>query len=174
MRYEVDYQFKEIIIFCEEANFFLDKYVNEENCRIWGLENHRKILEWWMPPQRGGEDCRDIFFENQASNAVTVKGICCRKIWTSMNCVSNRAVPHVTQLDKQLLNLQENSRNVFMKISFIGLGQEDQFNCWTEKSACHRSNWSNDLRKHLWEFPQNTRILNSYLGGHWAGTIFHC
>ncbi|EFN79402.1 hypothetical protein EAI_09473, partial [Harpegnathos saltator] len=38
--------------FSDEADFHLDGLVNRQNCRIWGSENPRVIVEKQMHPQR--------------------------------------------------------------------------------------------------------------------------
>ncbi|EFN77407.1 hypothetical protein EAI_14538, partial [Harpegnathos saltator] len=52
------------ISFSDEAYFHLGAIVNRQNCRIWGLENPRVIVEKQMHPQR----------ENVAGQAITVNG----------------------------------------------------------------------------------------------------
>lgn len=47
---EVDRNFGAKIIFSDEAHFWLNGYVNKQNCRIWGAENPREILEVEMHP----------------------------------------------------------------------------------------------------------------------------
>lgn len=40
------------VIFSDEAHFHLEGFVNKQNCRIWGSENPRKIVEKPLYPQR--------------------------------------------------------------------------------------------------------------------------
>ena len=36
---------KKIIVFSDEAYFDLGRYVNKQNCRIWGIENPHAYIE---------------------------------------------------------------------------------------------------------------------------------
>lgn len=70
------------IIFSDEAHFHLGGYVNKQNCRIWGEENPRMILEKPMHPQRvtvwcgfwAGGVIGPYFFQNEAGTALSVTG----------------------------------------------------------------------------------------------------
>ncbi|CAK9813004.1 hypothetical protein ANTPLA_LOCUS7629 [Anthophora plagiata] len=52
MEQQVYADFSSKIIFSDEAHFHLDGFVNRQNCRIWGSENPREIVEKQMHPQR--------------------------------------------------------------------------------------------------------------------------
>lgn len=79
---QVDPDFSKKIILSDEAHFHLDGFVNRQNCRIWGSENPRVIVEKQMHPQRVTVWCGfwvggiigPYFFENEAGQAVTVNG----------------------------------------------------------------------------------------------------
>lgn len=79
---QVDADFSNKIIFSDEAHFHLDGFVNRQNCRIWGSENPRVIVEKQMHPQRvtvwcgfwAGGIIGPFFFENAADQAITVNG----------------------------------------------------------------------------------------------------
>lgn len=81
-RQEVDPDFPKKIIFSDEAHFHLDGYVNKQNCRIWGTENPRVIVEKQLYPRRVTVWCGfwyggvigPYFFEDDAENALTVNG----------------------------------------------------------------------------------------------------
>ena len=49
--YENEPEFHRKIIMNDEAYFHLVGYVNEQNCRIWGLENPKMIIEKPLYPQ---------------------------------------------------------------------------------------------------------------------------
>lgn len=74
--------FLQKVIFSDEAHFHLDGYVNGQNCRIWGSENPRELVEVSMHPQRctvwcalwAGGIIGPYFFENDAGRAVSVNG----------------------------------------------------------------------------------------------------
>ncbi|XP_050301230.1 uncharacterized protein LOC126739527 [Anthonomus grandis grandis] len=81
------------IIFSDEAHFHLGGFVNTHNCRIWGLENPRQIVEVKMHPQKvtvwcafwSGGVIGPFFFEDHAENAVTVNGVRYRNIITEFS-----------------------------------------------------------------------------------------
>lgn len=88
---ENDADFRNKIIFSDEAHFHLGGFVNKQNCRIWGHENPRVIHEKPMHPQKATVWCGfhaggvigPYFFENAAGNAVTVNGESYREMITN-------------------------------------------------------------------------------------------
>ena len=70
------------IIFSDEAHFDLGRYVNKQNCRIWGPENLHAYIEKPTHPKRVTVWCEfwsrgiigQFFFENEQGEAVTVNG----------------------------------------------------------------------------------------------------
>ena len=70
------------MIMNDEAHFHLGGYVNEQNCRIWGLKNPKMIIEEPLYPQRATVWCGFLaggiigpyFFLNEAGAAVSVNG----------------------------------------------------------------------------------------------------
>ena len=64
----------------DEAHFQLGGYINKQNCRIWGSENPKIIIEKPLYPQRvtfwcgfcAGGIIGPYFFENEAGAAVSV------------------------------------------------------------------------------------------------------
>ena len=67
------------IIMSDEAHFHLGRYVNKQNCRIWGSENPKKPLYLqrvtvWCSFWAGGI-IGPYFFENEARAAVSVNGL---------------------------------------------------------------------------------------------------
>lgn len=89
-QHQVDPDFSKKIFFSDEAHFQLNGYVNKQNCRIWGSENPRVIIEKSMHPPRvtvwcafwNGGVIGPYFFENVAGNAVTVNGVRYREMVT--------------------------------------------------------------------------------------------
>lgn len=75
-----DNDFFRKIIFSDEAHFHLQGFVNKQNCRIWGAENPRTIVEKNLYPQRvtvwcgiwAGGVIGPYFFENEEGATVTV------------------------------------------------------------------------------------------------------
>ncbi|XP_073831485.1 uncharacterized protein [Musca autumnalis] len=65
-----------------EAHFWLNGYVNKQNCRIWSEENPHKTLETPLHPQKltvwcalwAGGVIGPYFFRNNVGEAVTVNG----------------------------------------------------------------------------------------------------
>lgn len=71
------------LIMSDEAHFHLNGHVNKQNCRIWGSENPRIIVEDQMHPLRCTVWCGitseriigPYFFENDEGVAINVNGI---------------------------------------------------------------------------------------------------
>ena len=95
----------------DKAHFRLGGYFNKQNCRIWGLENPKMIIEKLLYPQRVTVGCGfwtggiigPYFFENGARAAVSVSGLMKFygqnwKIWTWTMFTSNKTVLRATQL----------------------------------------------------------------------------
>ena len=67
----------------DEAHFYLGGYVNKQNCRIWGSENLKMIIEQPLYPQCviaccgfwAGRINGPYFFEIEAEAAVSVNGL---------------------------------------------------------------------------------------------------
>ena len=72
----------DFIIFSDKAHFELGGFVNKQNCRMWGEENPREILQTSMDPRKitvwyglwSGGVIRPYFFENDIGNAITMNG----------------------------------------------------------------------------------------------------
>lgn len=79
---EVDPDFGRKIIFSDEAHFWMNGYVNKQNCRIWSEENPREIYERPLHPTKVTVWCAfwvggiigPYFFQNEQGDAVTVNG----------------------------------------------------------------------------------------------------
>ena len=75
---------KKKIIFSDGAHFDLDRYVNKQNCRIWGTENPHAYLERPTHPKRVRvwygfwSKCiiGQFFFEKERGEVTTVIGPC--------------------------------------------------------------------------------------------------
>ncbi|GFU61205.1 transposable element Tc3 transposase [Trichonephila clavipes] len=74
--------FHKRILFSDEANFWLNGYVNKQNCRIWSEGNpqvyvetplHPEKLTVWFALWAGGIIC-PYFFKNDEGHNVTVNG----------------------------------------------------------------------------------------------------
>lgn len=79
---EVDPLFYRKILFSDEAHFWLNGYVNKQNCRIWSEDNPRQILETPLHPEKCTVWCAlwtggiigPYFFKDGAGRRVTVNG----------------------------------------------------------------------------------------------------
>lgn len=54
---EVDVDFSNIKLFSDEAYFHLTDFFNNQNCRIWAIENLRAIFENPKHPQKVTDRC---------------------------------------------------------------------------------------------------------------------
>ncbi|GFV81958.1 transposable element Tc3 transposase [Trichonephila clavipes] len=108
-------------LFSDEAHFWLNGYVNKQNCRIWSEANpqvyvetalHLEKLTVWCALWAGGI-IGPYFFKNDEGHNVTVNGDRYRAMITnffipelnkndvSRSCGSNKTAQHVTQLVPQ-------------------------------------------------------------------------
>ena len=77
------HEFHQKIIMSDEAHFDFEVYVNKQNCRIWGSENPKLIIEKPLYPQHvtvwcvfwAGGIIGHYFFENEAGAVVKVNGL---------------------------------------------------------------------------------------------------
>lgn len=89
------------IIFSDEANFWLNGYVNKQNCRIWADEQPQAIQELPMHPEKlnvwcglwAGGIIGPFFFKNEANETVTTNGPRYREM------ISNFLIPKIEELD---------------------------------------------------------------------------
>ena len=85
-----DPNFGQKIIFTDEAHFWLNGYVNKQNCRFWDAHNPQMFEEASMHPQRltvwcglwHGGIIGPYFFRNEEGVAVNVNGEQYRKMLT--------------------------------------------------------------------------------------------
>ncbi|GFV46583.1 uncharacterized protein TNCV_3931 [Trichonephila clavipes] len=112
--------FHKRILFNDEVHFWLNGYVNKQNCRIWSEANpqvyvetplHPETLTVWCALWAGGI-IGPYFFKNDEGHNVTVNDDRYRAIITnffipelnnmmSRSCGSNKTAQHVTQLVPQ-------------------------------------------------------------------------
>ncbi|GFY15934.1 hypothetical protein TNCV_1285791 [Trichonephila clavipes] len=63
--------FHKRILFSDEAHFWLNRYVNKQNCRIWSEANPQVYVETPLHPEKlTGKS----FFKNDEGHNVTVNG----------------------------------------------------------------------------------------------------
>lgn len=78
----IDPQFHLKILFSDEAHFWLNGYVNKQNCRIWSDDNPQAIVETPLHPEKvtvwcalwAGGIIGPYVFKNDAGQNVTVNG----------------------------------------------------------------------------------------------------
>lgn len=81
-RLEEDPNFGRKIIFSDEAHFWMNGYVNKQNCRIWDDANPHEVHQVAMHPQKvtvwcgfwAGGVIGPYFFENDVGEAITING----------------------------------------------------------------------------------------------------
>ncbi|GFX56698.1 uncharacterized protein TNCV_494461 [Trichonephila clavipes] len=107
-------------LFSDEAHFWLNGYVNKQNCRIWSEANPQVYVEPLLHPEKltvwcalwAGGIIGPYFFKNDEGHNVTVNGDQYRAMITnfsflngtimmSRSCGSNKTAQHVTQLVPQ-------------------------------------------------------------------------
>ncbi|GFW80928.1 DDE_3 domain-containing protein [Trichonephila clavipes] len=74
--------FHKRILFSDEAHFWLNGYVNKQNCRIWSEANTQVYVETPLHPEKltvwcalwAGKIIGPYFFKNDESHNVTVNG----------------------------------------------------------------------------------------------------
>ncbi|GFW81122.1 hypothetical protein TNCV_4804901 [Trichonephila clavipes] len=109
--------FHKRILFSDEAHFWLNGYVNKQNCRIWSEANPQVYVETPLHPEKLTVCCALLaggpyFFKNDEGHNVTVNGDRYRAMITncfipeltsmmSRSCGSNKTAQHVTQLVPQ-------------------------------------------------------------------------
>ncbi|GFU68321.1 retrovirus-related Pol polyprotein from transposon 17.6 [Trichonephila clavipes] len=75
-------KFHKRILFSDEAHFWLNGYVNKQNCRIWSEANPQVYVETPLHPEKltvwcalwAGGIIRPYFFKNDVGHNVTVNG----------------------------------------------------------------------------------------------------
>ncbi|GFV92354.1 transposable element Tc3 transposase [Trichonephila clavipes] len=90
--------FHKRILLSDEAHFWLNGYVNKQNCRIWSEANPQVYVETPLHPEKltvwcalwAGGIIGPYFFKNDKGHNVTVNG--------DRSCGSNKTAQHVTQL----------------------------------------------------------------------------
>lgn len=79
---DIDFEFPFKILFSDEAHFWLNGYVNKQNCRIWSEENPQAFVETPLHPQKitvwcalwAGGVIGPYVFKNDDGQNVTVNG----------------------------------------------------------------------------------------------------
>ncbi|GFV37916.1 putative DD41D transposase [Trichonephila clavipes] len=106
--------FNKQILFSDEANFWLNGYVNKQNCRIWSEANPQVYVETPLHPEKltvwcalwAGGIIGPYFFKNDEGHNVTVnvngeeKALCviCSKILAADSMKPNKLKRHLETL----------------------------------------------------------------------------
>ncbi|GFV84352.1 uncharacterized protein TNCV_2044001 [Trichonephila clavipes] len=101
--------FHKRIWFSDEAHFWLNGYVNKQNCRIWSEANPQVYVEAPLHPEKltvwcalwAGEIIGPYFFKNDEGHNVTVNGDRYRAM------ITNFFIPELNNHDVQVLWFQE-------------------------------------------------------------------
>ncbi|GFY34332.1 paramyosin [Trichonephila clavipes] len=101
--------FHKRILFSDEAHFWLNGYVNKQNCRIWSVANPQVYVETPLHPEKltvwcalwAGGIIGPYFFKNDEGHNVTVNGDRYRAILT------NFFIPELNNHDVQELWFQQ-------------------------------------------------------------------
>ncbi|GFX07080.1 transposable element Tc3 transposase [Trichonephila clavipes] len=102
-------EFHKRILFCDEAHFWLNGYVNKQNCRIWSEVNPQVYVETPLHPEKltfwcalwAGGIIGPYFFKNDEGHNVKVNGDRYRAMIT--NCF----IPELNNHDVQELWFQQ-------------------------------------------------------------------
>ncbi|GFV96068.1 putative DD41D transposase [Trichonephila clavipes] len=97
------------ILFSDEAHFWLNGYVNKQNCRIWSEANPQAYVETLLHPEKltvwcalwAGEIIGPDFFKNDEGHNVTVNGDRYRAM------ITNFFIPELNNHDVQELWFQQ-------------------------------------------------------------------
>ncbi|GFT26758.1 transposable element Tc3 transposase [Trichonephila clavipes] len=101
--------FHKRILFCDEAHFWLNGYVNKQNCRIWSEPNPQVYVETPLHPEKltvwcalwAGGIIGPYFFKNDEGHNVTVNGDRYRAM------ITNFFIPELSNHDVQELWFQQ-------------------------------------------------------------------
>ncbi|GFY16634.1 uncharacterized protein TNCV_2787601 [Trichonephila clavipes] len=96
--------FHKRILFSDEAHFWLDGYVNKQNCRIWSEANPQVYVETPLHPEKlfgALYGLVESFFKNDKSHNVTVNGDRYRAM------ITNFFIPELNNHDVQELWFQQ-------------------------------------------------------------------
>ncbi|GFV11492.1 uncharacterized protein TNCV_3374131 [Trichonephila clavipes] len=149
--------FHKRILFSDEAHFWLNGYVNKQNCRIWSEANPQVYVETPLHPEKltvwcalwAGGIIGPYFFKNDEGHNVTVNGDRYRAM------ITNFFIPELNNHDVQELWFQQDGATCHTARATIDLlkdtfGDRPNFTFWT----CELASRSCDLTPldyFLWE-----------------------
>ncbi|GFV43877.1 DUF4817 domain-containing protein [Trichonephila clavipes] len=134
--------FHKRILFSDETHFWLNGYVNKQNCRIWSEANpevyvetplHPEKLTVWCALWAGGIIC-SYFFKNNEGHNVTFNGDWYRAM------ITNFFIPELNNHDVQKLWFQQDGATCHTARATIDslkdtFGDRQNFTFWTCKLA---------------------------------------
>ncbi|GFX26246.1 uncharacterized protein TNCV_948461 [Trichonephila clavipes] len=106
--------FHKRILFTKEAHFWLNGYVNKQNCRIWSEANPQVYVETPLHPEKltvwcalwAGRIIGNYFFKNDEGHNVTVNGDRYRAM------ITNFFIPELNNHDVQEMWFQQEAQHV--------------------------------------------------------------
>ncbi|GFT31437.1 DUF4817 domain-containing protein [Trichonephila clavipes] len=115
--------FHKRILFSDEAHFWLNGYVNKQNCRIWSEANPQVYVETPLHPEKltvwcalwAGAIIDPYFFKNDEGHNVTVNGDRYRAM------ITNFFIPELNNHDVQELWFQQDSATCHTACATIDL-----------------------------------------------------
>ncbi|GFV09214.1 putative transposable element [Trichonephila clavipes] len=118
--------FHKRILFSDEAHFWLNGYVNKQNCRIWSEANPQVYVETPLHPEKltvwcalwAGGIIGPYFFKNDEGHNVTVNGDRYRAM------ITNFFIPELNNLDVQELWFQQDGATCHTARATIDLLKE--------------------------------------------------
>ena len=135
----IDPDFHERFLFSDEAHFWLNSYVNKQNCRIWSEDNPQVYVETPLHPEKlvawfalwTGGIIGPYFFKNDAGQNVTVNSDRYRAMITDF------FIPQLNNHDIQELWFQQDGATCHTARATIDLLKETFGNrtFWTRELA---------------------------------------
>ncbi|GFV56422.1 truncated putative DD41D transposase [Trichonephila clavipes] len=115
--------FQKRILFSDEAHFWLNGYVNKQNCRIWSEANSQVYVETTLHPEKltvwgalwAGGIIGPYFFKNDEGHNVTVNGDRYRAM------ITNFFIPELNNHDVQELWFQQDGATCHIARATIDL-----------------------------------------------------
>ncbi|GFY11286.1 uncharacterized protein TNCV_4472691 [Trichonephila clavipes] len=126
--------FHQRILFSDEAHFWLNGYINKQNCRIWSEANPQEYVETPLHPEKltvwcalwAGGIILPYFFKNDEGHNVTVNGDRYRAM------ITNFFIPELNNHDVQELWFQQDGATCPI------YGHK----CWKKSSKIGRPDWT--------------------------------
>ncbi|GFW63683.1 hypothetical protein TNCV_4329711 [Trichonephila clavipes] len=123
--------FHKRILFSDEAHFWLNGYVNKQNCRIWSEANPQVYVETPLHPEKltvwcalwAGGIIGPYFFKNDEGHNVTVNGDRYRAM------ITNFFIPELNNPDVQELWFQQDGATCHTARTTIDLLKDTFWTC---------------------------------------------